>query len=87
MMSLPRMEEQAKERYSNIKAKKYTQLLNKSKTINIKKRVLDREATMIRKESNKSIKWSSPFKDTDTFKSKFQGKDIIAKKFEGFKAN
>ena len=78
-MGLPGMDE-AKKRYAELKAKNYTQLINKNRDIKINKKILEKEATIIRKESNKSIKWSSPFKDKNIFKQKFQGKDIVSKK-------
>ena len=39
MMSLPKMQE-AKERYASVRAKNYTQLINKEKNISIKKKIL-----------------------------------------------
>ena len=47
-MSLPGMD-QAKKRYAELKAKNYTQLLNKDRDTSIKKKLLEKEAIMIRK--------------------------------------
>ena len=61
--------------------------MNAGKEIKLESKLLNKVVKEKREKSNQSSKWTSPFRDTESFKSKFQGKDIIAKKFEGFITN
>lgn len=70
-----------RDRLTKLNDKKYSLLMNGGKDIRLEKRMLDKVVSEKRERSTQNKKWSSPFRDTRTFKNNFQGKNIIAKKF------
>lgn len=66
---------------NKLNQKKYSQLINQGKDIKFEKKMLSKVVSEKRYNSNQSRKWSSPFTNTSTFKAKFKGRDIVAKKF------